>query len=60
MTLRTIIIDYKAIVSRLVGNLAAGHVFDLGFMGGTSCLAQGERRKGYSSVTGIPLPKLEQ
>lgn len=30
--LRTIIIGYKAIVSRLAGSFAEGHVFDLGSM----------------------------
>lgn len=43
----------KAIVSRLacnVGDLAAGHVFDLGYMGGALRLARGETGKGYLTM----------
>ena len=33
-----------------VGNLAAGHVFDLGYMGGALRLARGETGKGYLTM----------
>jgi hypothetical protein len=42
-------------------NLAAGHVFDLGLWAAQCVfIARGEMRKGYPSVTGIPLPELER